>query len=173
MTIVTFDIPHRLRHCCWGQEVFTPGMEYLSLLESDHQGKYLRKDYCVPCWKKFSSEVDHDKGHHIYWKSHIPVKKQEPEHSLRRDERALELLKGICQKESVEDASQAYVLALLLSKNRKLLLRQEIKQDNGIPLQFYEVAATEEMLCIKKVPLSSIQAEQIQQILAEKLQCRS
>jgi len=144
-------------------------MEYYSMLEEGEGGEFLRKDYCLPCWKKVLTGGKENISQKIFWKSHVPVKKQGPDLSLRRNERAFQLLKEIYQKETEEDIVQAFVLTLLLARNRMLQLRQEITQNDGQPILLYEVADTEEMLCIKKVNLSNIATDKVRQALAEKL----
>lgn len=168
MAIVSINIPPRSRHCCQEEEEFTQGTEYYSLLEEGEEG-FLRKDYCVPCWEKWIAEGGETDPSRIYWKSSVPVKKQGPDLSLRRDERALQLLKEIHQNESEEDLSQAFVLALLLARNRALQLRQEVTQDDGQVVLLYEVSDTEEMLCVKKIDHSGIPKQEVQQLLAERL----
>lgn len=169
MAIVSINIPMRSRRCCRGQEEFTQGTEYYSLLEEGSEEGFLRKDFCVPCWEKRISEEEETNPSRIYWKSSVPVKKQGPDLSLRRDERALQLLKEIYQNDSEEDLSQAFVLALLLARTRVLQLRQEMIQDDGQVILLYEVADTEEMLCVKKIDHSNIPKQEVQQLLAEKL----
>lgn len=169
MSLVKFEIPHRSRHCCLCEKPFEQGMHYFSLLEDD-DGSYQRKDYCLPCWEKTRMEAEIPLDQAIYWKSRVPVKKQVPESALRRDEKALQLLKEIAQSDSKEDIAQAFVLALLLVRNKILQQRQEVVQDDGWTVNLYEVMATEEMIAVKKIDLSLIESTKIQSILAEKLQ---
>jgi len=67
-----------------------------------------------------------------------------------------------------EESIQAFVLAIYLERKRLLFFRREIEQE-GHSMNLYEVAETEEMLCVKKVPLSALQIDKVQRELAKKL----
>jgi len=167
MALHTFEIPRRHRQCALGQEDFVPGQSYYSLLEQGKEG-YERKDYCPECWKKqLDGSVGHLEGK-VFWKSSVPEKQSISEEAKRRDERALDLLKEYSSSDRPEELSQAFILALLLSRNKLLQLKQEVEEE-GKTVMLYEVRRTEEMIGVRKLDLSSIQTDLIQTALAEKL----
>ncbi len=164
MALQHYEIPRRHKRCVQGEESFDHGMSYFSLIEPLKEGGYERKDYCVDCWRKNSDEVEGK----IYWKSSVPKKVEVSEAALRRDERALRLLKETCQSEDAEELARAFVLALLLTRNKLLQMKQDV-QEEGKTLQLYEVRGTEEMFFVRKVELSSIQTNDVQRSLAQLL----
>ena len=169
MALVKFDIPTRHRRCVLGDEEFTQGMEYFSVLEDTENEGLFRKDYCVSCWEKLLEDPEQNSFGKVHWKSCVPVRKQDSRSNVRRDERAMELLREILEKGEEEEAPEAFVLALLLVRNKVLQLKQELKEDDGQTILLYEETGTEEMLGVTKVDLSQIQTQKIQHILAHKL----
>jgi hypothetical protein len=145
-------IPPRSRRCYKNEEDFYPGGEYYSLLESIKEG-YKRSDFCPNCWQSESSSGK------IFWKSRIPEK----EPSSQRYPEALSFLKTLIQTD--QESSQAFILALFLARNRLLRYLKEVQENDEIML-LYEVLETEEILCIKKVELSAIQAEEVRKALS-------
>jgi hypothetical protein len=168
MALVKFDIPPRARRCNSCNKDFSQGMEYISVLDQINDEGFGRQDYCVPCWKKLRDESLDTIAGKVHWKSAVPIKPQGSESALRRDEKAMELLRDILQDEDEEEIPEAFVLALLLARSKRLQLKQEIVQEEGTIL-LYEVAGTEEMLAIRKVSLSNIQTEKVQNIIAKRL----
>lgn len=167
MVLVKFDIPPRSRRCHSGQEEFIQGVEYMSLLEEVNEESFSRKDFCLPCWKKLFQEGETLILGHVHWRSSVPVKITSSQTALRRNEMALQLLRVMVENEVSENASEAFVLALLLARSKKLQLRQEIfREDRSILL--FEVIGTEEMIGIPKVNLSTIETEKVQRTLAHK-----
>lgn len=169
MALVKFEIPPRMRRCCLGNEDFLPGMEYISLLEEGKDEKYFRKDFCQPCWKEASLLALDQISGYVHWKSQVPLKTPGNGKQMKREFKALELLREIIANGDEEEESQAFVLALLLVRGKKIQLKQEITEDGKGQILLYEVAETEEMLAVKKVNLSAIQTVRLQQILALKL----
>jgi len=147
MTHKHYEIPRRHRRCVMGDEEFTHGMSYYSLIEPIQEGGYDRKDYCKECWKTVFTDPATRPDGKIYWRSTVPQKFEASEDSLRRDEKALRLLKEVYHGNSPEELEQAFVLALLLSRNKLLQLKQEVKEE-GKSFQLYEVRSTEEMLLV-------------------------
>ncbi len=141
-------------------------MEYVSaILESD-QGT-LRKDFCLECWTLHQPafQLENLKG---VWKSRIPMKKDESAPSLNRSEKALELLRLAIKEEGENTASEAFILALYLARLKMLAFREEVLQ-KGEPFYVYEVTSTEEMFCIRKIDLSLLEVQVIQEQIAKKL----
>lgn len=167
MALHRFEIPRRHRACVLGKEDFSPGQFYFSLLENLDEGVE-RKDYCLECWNSLHKQNCAYTEGKIFWKSSIPKKKEVSEEALRRDEKALKLLREYATSTSQNERSQAFILALLLTRNKLLQLKQEFQED-GYLLQLYEVRSTEEMITIQKVDLSLIQTDLVQTQLSEKL----
>lgn len=161
------EVPRRSRVCVSGEEEFSPGMHYYSMLLEGADGNLARQDFCISCWEKARQEWAQKAI--SYWKSTVTSKKEvDVAANQTRDERACALLKQALSSDSLEDKAEAFMLALYLARKRLLYMRQELLQ-NGSLFQLYEVAATEEMLCVKKIPLSQMQVTVIQQRIAEKL----
>ncbi len=162
-----FEIPRRAPACALGKEPFTAGMEYYSTLETLQDSGLERKDYCVSCWDNAAHKELLNKSL-SHWKSKVQGKKDEHPLPQDRTERALELLRRALANVEETSHEEAFVLALYLARRRKLYLRQELQQANGEWISLYEVAATEEMLAVKKIALSSLQTEKVQTSLAHK-----
>lgn len=161
------EIPKRGQLCSKNGEPLHPGTPYYSVLSEDEEKGLARHDYCPACWENFARQetISLARSH---WKSKVPLKKEEPTLPKHRDERAMVLLKEAIQQDTEESRAEAFVLALFLAHKRIIVLRQEIRQDDGELACLYEVAETEEMIWVKKIALSELQTEKIQQELAKK-----
>lgn len=122
-------------------------------------GAFIRKDYCHTCSGSCASQ----EGVVSSWKSVVPTRKKEQQ-PFDRNERALELLRACVARDEVEEREEAFVLALYLARNRKLLQRKDLSPEVAL----YEIAATEEMLPVHKVSLSSLGVAEVQERLARK-----
>lgn len=160
-SLFQFEIPKRQHVCALHGERLEPGKEIFSLLyEEADSKKLLREDYCSKCWSKVE-----EKPNRIYWKSRIEKKIQEPPST--RSERALHLLKEVLVEPSSNE-EEIFVLALLLSHARQLILRKEIVKDGQL-FHLYEVAKQEEYITVKVFELDSTQISNVQKSLADKL----
>lgn len=160
-------IPRRAPTCSRAFEPFTPGMEFHSVLKEGDDGEYVRLDYCLKCWEKHREESAQEQIASS-WESTVPLKKEASDLPKQRDARALYLLKETLNHSDSDSIAEAFVLSLYLARRRRLLSRQEMKLADGRPAMVYEVAETEEMLCVPKLPLSELQVEKVQQALAKK-----
>jgi len=162
------EIPRRATACLHGQEPFVGGMEYYSvLMDGPSEGIYQRQDYCSQCWDKLSKEKALPPNQSS-WKSNVPLKKEASDLPKQRDARALYLLKEAIKSQEPADCEEAFVLSLYLARKRLMYQRQEIKLADGKPALIFEVAETEEMLCVRKIPLSELQVGNVQLELAKK-----
>lgn len=169
-TAFQISIPKRAACCAHGQEPLTPGMEYYSILKDDGEdGSYVRHDYCPTCWQQLHKQSA-TQTIRSSWKSHIPSKKEASELPKQRDERALLLLKEALLRQDSEAEAEAFMLALYLARRRRLFLRQEMEIKKGKRSSLFEVAETEEMLCVPKLSLSDLQIEKLQIELAKRFQ---
>ena len=159
------EIPKRATSCIKGGELLAQGMEYYStLVRGDGEEDFQRHDYCPACWEKANQTMQSSS-----WKSVVPFKKDGSELPKRRDERALYLLKEVLRdKENENSALEAFVLSLYLARRRLIFFRQEMKKRDNKTVSIYEVAETEEMLCIPKFEISELPIEKIQLELAKK-----
>jgi hypothetical protein len=164
------EVPKRASSCCKGGEIFLPGAEYFSVLVKCSDEMYRRQDYCLTCWE---SNGEISKNAASSWRSSVPLKKEGSELPKQRDARAFYLLKEATSS-PYNDASiaEAFVLSLYLARRRLICLRQEIHQEGKLPLCLYEVAETEEMLCVPKISISDLQVEIIQIELAKKFNAK-
>ncbi len=159
------DIPRRSSICCEGAEAFVNGADYFSILDLSEKGdQLLRKDYCLSCWQKVSL----NRNNHRFWRGKVPDKKISTTLILDRNEKALFLLKAALECSDESNHNEAFILALFLARHKKLMLRQELINAMGCRLMIYEIVATEEMIAVPKVELSTIETEKIQLILAQK-----
>lgn len=166
------DIPKRAAACAHHGEVLTPGMEYFSaLLPGEIEGVFVRSDFCQNCWDQQSKKKPFNYATST-WKSIVPAKKQESDLPKQRDERAFYLLKEALASTEANAPEEAFILALYLARRRLIVLRQELKRKNMPPASLYEVADTEEMLCVPKIDLSHLQVETIQLAIAKKLNAK-
>lgn len=162
------DIPKRAQACAKGGEQLTPGMDYYSILVEDDALGLVRHDYCTACWEK-GAKAEALANARSQWKSKVVFRKEDDaQMHLNRDEKILYLLREAMKEQTDEAMAETFVLALYLARRRLLYLRQELEEE-GHTVQLYEVAATEEMLAIKKIALSHLQIEKIQQDVAKKL----
>ena len=163
------EIPRRAASCMQGNETLEIGMEYYSILMPEEKSGYQRFDFCLSCWEtaakdKFAAAAK------TAWKAKIASKKEVEDLSTKtRDEKAFYLLKDALDNLKEEEWAETFVLALYLARRRILYLRQEIPQEDGSTLCVYEVAATEEMLPIKRKSLVQVNIEEIQAKIAKKL----
>lgn len=161
------EIPKRATCCIKGGEPLLQGSDYYSaLVRGESEEVYQRQDYCLACWEKTSDQVSHLSSS---WKSTVPLKKDGSELPKRRDERALYLLKeALANQDSSQSIAEAFILSLYLARRRLVFLRQEMKREGKLPVSIYEVAETEEMLCVPKIALSDLHVEKVQLELAKK-----
>jgi len=163
--IFQIDIPKRASCCFKGGEPLTHGSEYCSALIKNEDESYQRQDYCLTCWK----EIQNHLASHS-WKSAVPLKKEASELPKHRDDRAFYLLKeALSSPHHDQNIAEAFILALYLARRRLIYLRQEIHQEGKLPVNVYEVAETEEMLCVPKISISALEVEKIQVALAKKM----
>ncbi len=128
-------IKKRLSHCIAGNEPFTPGSEYISLLTSTDEG-WERADYCLECWEK-------NKKPGQFWRGKIPEKKVK---KLSPDEKALELFR------KTEDQKLLSVLALYLVRRDQAVRRCET---------YYEIPETGEVIVVPKMNLSPEEGKRV------------
>lgn len=157
--MLKLEIPRRSRKCHKGEEELFPGMEYCSTLTDGEEGNYLRRDFCIACWQGLSDE---ERGE-THWRSKIP-KKEEETLPKDRDDRAMALLKQL----RATSLQEAFVLALFLVRRKRLIWRQEVEPD-GEKFDLYEEVGTEEMIPVKKIPLTDIETAKIQEQIADRL----
>jgi hypothetical protein len=152
-------VPRRHQKCQEAGEKIEAGMEYHSVLFEEGEDAYRRLDYCIPCWEKMEKD-ELVKEACTHWKSRVPDKVGVDERTRNRNEKALELL-----KEAVESGNheKAVILAMFLQRKKILLFRQELVREDGDTYLLYEVNGTEEMLPIRKVSITGINAAAMQE----------
>jgi hypothetical protein len=161
-------IPKRSQRCGFNQEVLEPGSEYYSVVMEDENGLIVRKDYCPTCWENSAKQEVLTKTRR-YWKSKVPKKQLELPKSQNREIAAFELMREALASKKPEDQAEAFILSLFLARKRILYIRQQLPQADGTIMTIYEVAATEEMIAIQKLPLSQLEVVKVQQRIAAKL----
>lgn len=157
------EIPRRSLHCALGNESLQEGMWYYSVLEEE-----VRRDYCCRCWMEMGEKLPHP-----FWKAKVLTKTSSQKRQVVDFSRyAFLLLKEALSKGNEEEAQEeaqeeAFVLALYLARKRQLILRSEMQREKET-FFLYEVVETEEMLTVKKLDLSTVEAEKVQNDLAKK-----
>lgn len=167
-SLFQIEIPRRGPSCVKGFETLQPGMDYFSVLQEDEHVGLKRQDFCPICWEASAKEEALANGR-THWKSKVSTKKDDKFLSMNRDERVLELLRETLQQTHEEALTECFVLALYLARKRIMALRQELKQEDGSYINLYEILASEEMIAVKRVELSSMQTDKIQLKLASRL----
>jgi hypothetical protein len=149
-------IPRRQRNCFGCQKAFAEKQEYHSILGDEEKGIFIRHDYCSEC---FNNAVAKEKPH-VAWKGIVAGSLLKKGDSADRTTHLLDYLKDSLTKPA--EASNAFFIALYLARKRVIIYRHEFLNHEGRTLWIYEVAATEEMLTVEKVPLTKLRNPQIQ-----------
>lgn len=158
------DIPKRHSQCSHAEEKLIPGEEMYSAIFEEEES-FARKDYCSQCWAELRNDTA-IRDAVTTWKSLVPDKKGAKEIFLDRDDKALALLNQFAVSEKQEEIEQAMILALYLSRKRKLYQRKEMADDKGGVTLLFEVAQTQEIIAVKKVDLQAINLDAIQKLIA-------
>lgn len=164
-TFFQLTIPKRHTHCCNKGERIEPGMEYCSLLSEEDDKEIIRQDYCLPCWKEVSSQVDLNKNF-TFWQSKTNLKIALP-NSKNKVTRAVSLLKQLINQSEPHD-SEIFILALYLARARQLYLRKEF-EENGSIYHLYELVEYDEFITVKKVLLTALEAPFLQKKISAQL----
>lgn len=162
------EIPKRAAECHQGKELFQPKEKYHSLLLKVDEEDFCRRDFCLKCWEEVMKKALPEETV-TSWQGTVPAALEKKDEFLSRDEKALSLLKEKITDETTENRQQAFILALYLARKRHLALRKEITLKDGLQALLYEVAETEEMLCVRKLDLPHLEIENIQKALASAL----
>ncbi len=128
-----YEIPRRGRSCSVCEMCFSQGDTYFSALKEERGVS--RLDFCATCWK--------NKPFKIFWKGVVPCRKEPPKYSV---DRAFHFLREALLE---NDFSFALSIGLSLMRKKKIILRQELEE-----VYLFEIVETEEMLTLKKVPLT-------------------
>lgn len=173
VNLFQIEIPKRSPNCMEKGEPLNPGADYFSILLPDPEKGFLRHDFCPSCWEEVAKEKYLSVAK-TAWKAKVPLKDESDNLSNKtRDEKAIHLLKEAIQKDqssvNADDWAETFVLALYLARRRILYLRQELPQEDKSILCIYEVAATEEMLPVKRKSLLNVNIEELQTKIAHKL----
>lgn len=161
------EIPRRHSQCSHAQEELVPGNDMYSAIFEEDQS-FLREDYCSQCWTQLQKDAKLQDAV-THWKSVVPDKKEVKEIYLDRDEKALALLKQFSISEQLEELQQAMILALYLTRRRKLYQRKEVESDEGVVQVLFEVAQSQEILPVKKIELETIDIPKTQKLIAAHL----
>lgn len=161
--IIQLEIPRHCNNCLDCQASLLPGSTYFSALV-----KTTRFDYCYNCWHDSSKNIQ-TQSSSCHWKGNIPYRKTAISPPQTKQQRALEHLKTALQVPTPENCHEALLLALYLVRKRFLVFRRDFLDETGDNYSLFEVIETEEMLPIKKVPLTNINLGSLQASIAEKL----
>lgn len=151
------DLPKRKASCSSGQEPFTSGMEYFSLLQENETGNWIRQDFCHNCWDKMPKPRPNS-----FWKSRIKSDKAIPLDMKEKAEAAKEYLRESLRRGSLEDLEDAFVLSVYLLRIKKLIT---CSQEGECVL--YEDPASGELFQVPKLDLSTLQVDKVQKRLSQ------
>lgn len=160
-----YEIPKPSQTCFHGKEPLA-GLDYCSALFENQQGSgFYRQDYCLKCWEIFTKDPSflEIKSH---WKAKMPAKKEQTKVPAGHYAKIIDVLQLLMTLDTPEAFSQAYLLTLYLVRKRQLTFRQEI-QIQGKPSVIYEVNATQQILCIKKIDPKTLEKHVFKSQLAE------
>ena len=159
----SIQIPRRAAVCCSGGEPFLPGAECCSCLcFLEGESRYERQDFCLSCWNT-RTLVASD----IFWKSRLPLQKENEPRGREHAAQALSLLKTALGAEGGSARLEAFVLALYLARKRVLASRKELVVSES-PARLYEVLESGEMLYVPEIKLSEVPVPEVQSLLAGK-----
>jgi hypothetical protein len=156
------EIPRRNALCDKGQEPIKAGMEYYSVLIEDANREWKRLDYCSVCWKNECGD-SFLKQAKVQWKS---KRQSKEEVTTGESADALEMLKERLQLDTEESRQEAFILALFLARDRQIVLRKEIEEEN---LLFYEAFETEEIFPVRKIKLNHLDIVKLKNSIEKKL----
>lgn len=159
---ICVEFPKRAAHCHHGKEILSSGDEYYTLLLDDLEKGYKRLDYCTSCWQKIGPQECKS-----YWRAKVPPSQKPGKVKESTYQTALRLLKEVVLDKTEEGEKEAFILALLLARKRRLLLRQELVE-RGETTFLYENPQTEEMFTIRRVDIPPHEREMIQEKLSKK-----
>ncbi len=166
-SLIQIQIPKRSKVCMAGLEQLVAGMDYYSVLTENRNKEYERQDFCSVCFANFSNNNNLSLAK--YWKSKVPLKKENVVIPSTKNEQILSLLKNSLEQNSPTDEMKSFVLAIFLARKRYMSLRKEVKQEDGTILQIYEIPETEEMILVKKFAISTLEIEEIRTQIAKQL----
>lgn len=151
-------LPKRSSFCFEGGEALKPGMSYFSLVKFSEEA-LSRRDFCVKCWRFVFSKLDSHEEY-SYWRSVIPLKKEEGSLDFAKEEKALNFLKELLAKGTKEKEILAFVLSRYLEKKKKIVVKKEMKE-----ISYYEIPFEEEIIAVKKVNLEGVSIKNLQEKL--------
>ena len=157
--MIPLQIPRRNRKCSACENPFQSNDLYHSILNEQDEGKLAREDLCPSCWEEKHPE------HKSHWCSKVPEREIVDLTPQGHDERLMELLKECVNSQEENDHRKAFVVALYLTRRKKLIQRQEIEHQ-GHDVIIYEVKENEEMLSVPKVSITTLQVAEIQKSFA-------
>lgn len=164
MNKVFMELPRRQRHCVGCSEPFADKQEYHSTLEWHEDVEYVRSDFCGEC---FATVVAAEKFP-VVWTGTVVGSPPKKHDDTDRLDNLLAYLRDAATKP--ERVADAFFAALYLARKKVIVFRSEILRPDKRLLWIYEVAATEEMLMVEKVPLMHLHRADVQPEVLELLQ---
>lgn len=154
------EIPKPCQECSKGSEPLAGKEYYSALFENEEQSHLERKDFCSACWKAFISESAFSKVK-SYWKSRMPEKNLAIKPPKSKQEAVFASLADLLKQDTDEARRLSYMLTLFLARQKLLALRQEVELE-GVKCGLFEILHLNEMICVKKVPLSELGDPELQ-----------
>lgn len=169
---VKFEIPRRSLCCTLCQTKWTPHRDCYSLIFEESDRYWLRKDICDECWRQAenkSSLIEDKPDTYFLWRSKILPQPKKIKNPSNASEKIFELFHTALSGDHDQTQAEAFILALLLKRKKKLIERKEIKHSTGKSYILFEDAETQETYSVPKVGLDRLEVHKIQEQIKRKL----
>jgi len=147
-----WKIEGSLKRCVVCGKEFQEKDEYFSEIY-DSEGGFLRKDFCVACWKG-----PEEKGY-SFWKTRIAPKEQKPKRFIDLDV-IFDFFEKLADSDEREKETFRYILALVLMRKRRLKFEGTSREADAEVLILRE-AATKNIFHVKNPELNEGELEAI------------
>ncbi len=127
-----WSIKARSDLCCGCGRGYTEGEICVSVLRQGEEG-FDRSDYCGSCWRS----GEYSEGVFSTWSASFHTPEVSDEEPLKR-ETAESLLRRMIEDDDVENENVAYILAVMLERQRILIERDVRTLEDGSLLRVYE-----------------------------------
>lgn len=142
------------------------------MIYENSEGGWLRRDICDGCWKEEDKKAQFlAEKPEIYflWKSKIPVVPPKSPADSTVVEKLFEMLRLALAGDSEVQQAEAFILAMLLKRKKKLIERKEFKPAGGVSCLLYEDTDTQEIFSVPKVGLEKLEVHKIQDQIQKSL----
>lgn len=155
-----WNIRARAHACAHTGQAFADGETFVSvLLEEPKTGEWLRRDYSTAAWEELEPSTPHVFS---VWKSEYEATKSEARPEITEKESAENLLRRLCEEDSITTENTRYILAVMLER-KKQLKQTGTRETEDATFLIYEHPKSGEAYLIRDPELKLDQLEQVQQ----------